>query len=272
MVRSIGYLARYSRIVSRLTASNRANSTSTSEYSFRYSQEAAIEAQDLKGFHGFDLAFHAMLQDQLGFERVRTAAEAARLGLHERADVQDAMQRARRQILVQAMREEHIRGIPAPADADVKAHFDANAKNFKLAEAYRITAVEWTGITAEVADRVSKMVAAGKANTNTLVAANGKLVATGGENEWLNQNNIIPPVWEKLKTIKDGQQTYIQTNQVMVVFTRNGHRDERPATFEEAKGSAAQSLWNERRELSWRKRIEEMAKKIAGVPADSTPK
>ena len=57
------------------------------------------------------------------------AMEAARMGLHERADVQDAMQRARRQILVQAMREEHIRGIPAPADADVKAHFDANAKN-----------------------------------------------------------------------------------------------------------------------------------------------
>lgn len=192
------------------------------------------------------------------------AMEAARLGLHERADVQDAMQRARRQILVQAMREEHIRGIPAPADADVKAHFDANAKNFKLAEAYRITAVEWTGITAEHADRVSKLVAAGKASTNTLVAANGKLVASGGENEWLNQNNIIPPVWEKLKTIKDGQQTYVQTNQVMVVFTRVAHRDERPATFEEAKGSAAQSLWNERREQSWRKRIEEMAKKITG--------
>lgn len=44
-------------------------------------QQAAIEAQDLKGFHGFDLAFHASLQDHLGFERVRNAAETARLGL-----------------------------------------------------------------------------------------------------------------------------------------------------------------------------------------------
>lgn len=44
-------------------------------------QAAAISAGDRNGFHGFDLAFHAMLQDQLGFERVRTAAEAARLGL-----------------------------------------------------------------------------------------------------------------------------------------------------------------------------------------------
>lgn len=44
-------------------------------------QMAAIEAQDLKGFHGFDLAFHALLQDQLGYERVRNATETARLGL-----------------------------------------------------------------------------------------------------------------------------------------------------------------------------------------------
>jgi GntR family transcriptional regulator, rspAB operon transcriptional repressor len=46
----------------------------------RYSQ-AAIEAGDLNGFHGFDLAFHAALQDQLGFERIKTATETARLGL-----------------------------------------------------------------------------------------------------------------------------------------------------------------------------------------------
>jgi len=44
-------------------------------------QKAAIEAQDLKGFHGFDLSFHAALQDQLGYERVRSATETARLGL-----------------------------------------------------------------------------------------------------------------------------------------------------------------------------------------------
>lgn len=44
-------------------------------------QQAAIEAQDLKGFHGFDLSFHAALQDQLGYERVRNVTETARLGL-----------------------------------------------------------------------------------------------------------------------------------------------------------------------------------------------
>jgi GntR family transcriptional regulator, rspAB operon transcriptional repressor len=44
-------------------------------------QQAAIEAQDVKGFHDFDLAFHAALQDHLGFGRVRAAVETARLAL-----------------------------------------------------------------------------------------------------------------------------------------------------------------------------------------------
>lgn len=44
-------------------------------------QQAAIDSGDRNGFHGFDLAFHAMLLDQLGFERVRLATETARLSL-----------------------------------------------------------------------------------------------------------------------------------------------------------------------------------------------
>jgi GntR family transcriptional regulator, rspAB operon transcriptional repressor len=44
-------------------------------------QQTAIETGDQLGFHGFDLAFHAMLQDHLGFERVKSATETARLGL-----------------------------------------------------------------------------------------------------------------------------------------------------------------------------------------------
>ena len=44
-------------------------------------QRAAIAAGDRGGFHGFDLAFHAALQDELGFERVRAATETARLSL-----------------------------------------------------------------------------------------------------------------------------------------------------------------------------------------------
>ena len=44
-------------------------------------QKAAIESGDRKGFHNFDLIFHDLLQEHLGFGRVRNATESARLGL-----------------------------------------------------------------------------------------------------------------------------------------------------------------------------------------------
>jgi GntR family transcriptional regulator, rspAB operon transcriptional repressor len=48
--------------------------------SLRY-QTAAAENGDAAGFHRFDVEFHAVLLDALGFERVKTVTEAARLGL-----------------------------------------------------------------------------------------------------------------------------------------------------------------------------------------------
>ena len=48
--------------------------------SLRY-QTAAAENNDAAGFHRFDVEFHAVLFDALGFERVKTVAETARLGL-----------------------------------------------------------------------------------------------------------------------------------------------------------------------------------------------
>ena len=44
-------------------------------------QTAAAANSDLQGFHRFDLEFHAVLFEALGFERVKAFVETARLGL-----------------------------------------------------------------------------------------------------------------------------------------------------------------------------------------------
>ncbi|TDQ84432.1 DNA-binding GntR family transcriptional regulator [Dongia mobilis] len=44
-------------------------------------QKAAAEAGDRKGFHVLDLAFHDIIFQALGFERVKAMVESARLGL-----------------------------------------------------------------------------------------------------------------------------------------------------------------------------------------------
>ena len=81
-------------------------------------QRAAIEAKDLKGFHGFDLAFHAALQDALGYERVRSATETARLGLDR---VRQLLNTRRRLELTLAEHEAVVAAIEA-RDGDAAAH------------------------------------------------------------------------------------------------------------------------------------------------------
>lgn len=44
-------------------------------------QSAALKSGDSAGFIGFDLAFHGVLFDALGFERLRAFAQSARMGL-----------------------------------------------------------------------------------------------------------------------------------------------------------------------------------------------
>ncbi|MFT3988765.1 GntR family transcriptional regulator [Aestuariivirga sp.] len=44
-------------------------------------QEAAAKSDDRDGFYRFDVDFHEVLLDALGFQRVRAAAQSARLGL-----------------------------------------------------------------------------------------------------------------------------------------------------------------------------------------------
>lgn len=63
-----------------LTASLDATRLTGMRQNLRY-QAAAMEQGDRDGFHAFDLQFHAIMLDALGFERVKIASETARLGL-----------------------------------------------------------------------------------------------------------------------------------------------------------------------------------------------
>ncbi len=62
------------------------------QQNMRY-QLAAVESGDRQGFYRFDLQFHAILLDCLGFERVRQAADTARLGLERVRRMLDARRR-----------------------------------------------------------------------------------------------------------------------------------------------------------------------------------
>lgn len=95
-------------------------------------QRAAVETGDGAGFHRFDLEFHAVLFEALGFERVKSFAETARLGLDR---VRRLLNTRRRQEITvaehQAILDEiQRRNVTAAANA-MAAHLDAVMKELE---------------------------------------------------------------------------------------------------------------------------------------------
>jgi DNA-binding GntR family transcriptional regulator len=106
-----------------LTASRPPGLIDALRQNLRY-QKAAIASGDRNGFHSFDLGFHAILLDTLGFERVRHAADTARLGLER---VRRMLNSRRRQ---EDSLAEHVRIVDAFQAGD--AHAAARAMELHL--------------------------------------------------------------------------------------------------------------------------------------------
>src|SRR3990170_1212544 len=99
-------------------------------------QSAAVASDDKAGFHRFDLEFHAVLFEALGFERVKAFAETARLGLDR---VRRLLNSRRRQEFTlqehQAILDEiEQRNASAAANA-MAAHLDAVMKELEAFDA-----------------------------------------------------------------------------------------------------------------------------------------
>jgi GntR family transcriptional regulator, rspAB operon transcriptional repressor len=89
-------------------------------------QEAAIAAEDRRGFHRLDLEFHELLLDALGYVRVKAAVDAARASLDRvrrmlASPRRHAMSYSEHQAIVAALRQR----APAEAARAMEAHVDA---------------------------------------------------------------------------------------------------------------------------------------------------
>jgi GntR family transcriptional regulator, rspAB operon transcriptional repressor len=96
-------------------------------------QTAAAENSDAAGFYRFDLEFHAVLFDALGFERVKTVAETARLGLDRVRRLLNTRRRQEitlqeHQIILEALTQRNATG----AANAMGAHLDAVMRELEL--------------------------------------------------------------------------------------------------------------------------------------------
>jgi DNA-binding GntR family transcriptional regulator len=89
-------------------------------------QAAAVQSGDRNGFYRFDLQFHAILLNGLGFERVKQVAETAQLGLERVRRMLNSRRRqeftlAEHRQIVEALRQRDTAAAVAAMEAHLKA-------------------------------------------------------------------------------------------------------------------------------------------------------
>ncbi len=181
------------------------------------------------------------------------AQEAARRGLTERLDVQRALSVARRNVLVTALRDELIRQIPPPTEAEIKTVYQKGRERWLLPEAYRLDVFSFVSNDNTARDAAMKL-AHGRpvadADLAQLVNVQTQMLMRTGV--WLTTNNIPnQSIWKGLALMKENEVRLFPDGPGTLVVRRGPRREQKLLTIQEATPLIRSELMRERAERVW---------------------
>lgn len=245
------------------------------------SLDAAIAAEALRGAT-LNSAINILGSDAGSADNYREltleqglAVESGRLGLDERIDVQRALAAARRQVLVQALREEVERTVGAPDEKAVKEFFEKNKSAFVSPDAYQLTVYEWADTPKGTIEELTTKLA-GAEPEKAVEASGGKVVVPAKSDAWLTEKSMIPAIWSGLAAMKDGESKWFDGEKKgRVRVTRKAFQATKQLTFEEAKDAATRALIMRTRAETWQQYLQGMQQRLGLVspaaPAEAKP-
>jgi hypothetical protein len=194
------------------------------------------------------------------------AVQAGRLGLDERIDVQRAMANARRNVMVQALREEVERQVPPPDEAGIKDLYEKNKSAFVSPSAYQLTVYEWpASVKFTAAELTVKLT--GTDIEKAVADSGGRVVMPAASTEWLVEARMIPQIWTGLAAMKDGETKWFDGETGKVRVTRRAYREPKPLTFDEARADATRVLVLRMRAEAWQRYLLAMQQQLGLAPA-----
>jgi hypothetical protein len=205
-------------------------------------QAAGIMRDDQRVFLGYlDVA----LQQEL-------AQEAVRRGLTERLDVQNAQQNARRQILIQSLRDDLARSLPVATEAEMKAVFQADTNRWTFQAGFQIDAVQLDAKDTNLMAK-ARAVVTGKPVPDADLApfTNYPALATQGSGRWFTTNDFLPEVYAELPKMQQGEVRLFEMQAGPILIRRGAGRQQRPMTFDEARAQIQIDLQAQRLQKAW---------------------
>ncbi len=190
------------------------------------------------------------------------AQEAARRGLTERVDVQQAMTRARHQILLQALQQDIGRQAVQPTDAEIQASFKKEKDRWVMPEAFKldIFAADSSNATAVAALKTAAGMAAPDAAA--LKTAGARQLASGAGEAWVTEREIVPEVWKALPSLRVGEGRTFGVQSAVWLVRRVDARKAGPMTFEQAREQVRGALLQANQRAEWEAFVEKRRKAL----------
>lgn len=181
------------------------------------------------------------------------AQQAAQRGLAERLDVQRMLQIARRQVLVQALREDIARAIPPITEDEARAAYKKDTARWVKPAAFKLDVFAFKPDDTVAAASAQTLVtgnAVADEDLKKLVNARQTVAQTG--NQWLTTNNVSAAIWTSLSEMSLNEVRVFPDGAQTLVIRRGPYSGDKQLTFEEAREYVSRELFAERAAAAWR--------------------
>jgi len=219
--------------------------------------DAAVAAEVMRGTVAAQAA-GAMRDNQqllLDYQAValeqELACEAAKRGLTERLDVQHALEQARRQVLVQALKKEVTRRVAPLDEADIKAAYEKEPTRWTSPAAFQIDAYPLDLSDSQDMDRARPLVTGKPVGDERLSGLTAKPVVLQSSGRWLTAHEVAPEVWTNLPAMKSGTARIFQTPAGAMLVRRGAFREPRIPPLEQVRGQIEIELEQQDAEVKW---------------------
>ena len=190
------------------------------------------------------------------------AREAAARGLAERLDVGHALEQSRRQILVQALREDLARGVPSPAEKDSQAAYQKDPGRWALPEAYQLDVLQLDGTDAKGL-REARALANGKPVSDAaLQPLKVKVLGTQASGNWISAAQLAPEIWTNLPAMRQGTVRVFDLNGATLLIRRGMYREMRALSYEQVKGQIEMELRRVKEDAAWQQYLAKKRKEL----------
>lgn len=190
------------------------------------------------------------------------AQEAVRRGLTERVDVQRTLEQYRRNVLVQALRQDFERRATPPTEEQISASFKMQTTNLVLRPAYQMDA--WLVTPSDTQSlALAKSFATKKPVADETVAKiPAPRLVKADQDVWLTSGQMSSNVWAGLMGMQLGEVQLFPDSTNTMVVRRGAFRAERALTLEEAKPALTAELTARAAAATWQAHLEQLAKDL----------